>query len=72
MADIVKIQTPLHPPNAPCLVYTRTRTFLALLNPSQLGEQVLAKIAGRDKAFFQAEMRGGKLELGDEVPDPGW
>ncbi len=29
-------------------------------------------MAGRKQAFFEAELKDGGLEIGDEVPDPGW
>lgn len=37
-----------------------------------VGPDIVEMLAGRPKAFFEASMGPGGLEIGDEVPDPGW
>lgn len=37
-----------------------------------INQDMVDVLAGREKAFFEASMGPGGLEIGDEVEDPGW
>jgi hypothetical protein len=37
-----------------------------------VGPDIVEMLAGRDKMFVEASMGPEGLEIGDEVPDPGW
>lgn len=51
------------------LLYNKDRSFTY---EGVFGPDIADAMAGRPKAFFEASMGPGGLELGDEVPDPGW
>jgi hypothetical protein len=67
---IFKLQWPLDAtPGAPIMAYSIRRKDHALLPPSP---ELAALFAGRVKIFVECNVVDGILEIGDEVPDPGW
>lgn len=68
---IVKVQRPVTPPDAPLLVYDRTRTYLATLE--QAGQPELLQRLGRDlKGYFAAAVIDGRLVVRQRVPAQPW
>lgn len=68
---IVKIQLALYPPNTGrCLVYNVDRTFYREFEP--IPEVIRLVLLPRTKAFFEATVIHDSLNVGAEVPDPGW
>jgi len=64
---IVKIQTPLAGDDV-ALIYDKEKSFV-LQVPT---EEVVARMAGRVKAYFYARVRGTRLALEKSAPDQEW
>ena len=65
---IVKVQMPLAGA-ALILIYDQKKEIVMHTHPSKV---LVAKMNGRDKAFFNASVIDGTLDLGDEAPDQPW
>lgn len=68
---IVKVQVPLMAnfPDAPALIYDRLKSLMLHV---PIDEVLATAMDERPKAFFRARFIGEELQLGQEVPDPGW
>lgn len=66
---IVKVQRALFPPNAPALIYNKSRT---VMQTRQLSKKDLAKFGEDMKAYFQAKHEDGKITLIKRNPDEDW
>lgn len=69
---IVKVQLSLATNHAKqqVLVYNKDRSIFW---QDTAGEEIIATMAGRPKAFFEATRnKKGVIEIGAEVSDPGW
>lgn len=66
---IVKIQRPIFPKGGPLLVYNKTRSFYAEMADTP----ALASILPDElKGYFDAELVGDELQIGDRVADRNW
>ncbi len=66
---IVKVQRPIYPADAPCLVYDKYRRFHAQVPMTP----ALRKLFGeRFKIFCDVERKDDGLVFTKVVPDPGW
>lgn len=68
-AVIVKVQVALNDAATPALIYDRGRTFRRTLKVDQV---LSARLKGRPKAFFYAQLSQGQVVLGDEAPEQRW
>lgn len=68
---IVKVQVSLASSDGVTrvLIYNQSRSFKY---EGGVNQDMVDTMAGRPKAFFEASMGPEGLEIGDEVPDPGW
>lgn len=67
---IVKVQLSLASSGPPqILVYNEDQSVLMQGPP---GDDILIVMRGRQKAFFIATLNNDLIEVGGEVPDPGW
>lgn len=68
---IVKVQLPLasDAETAPALLYNKDRSVLMHVMPSR---GLLSKMKGRPKVFFNADLVGDSIELGDETKPQDW
>lgn len=58
--------------NPPALLYDKSRDSV-YIPVKDLPESVLNAVkANGGKGFFLANINGGVVTFGDEVPDPGW
>ena len=51
------------------LIYNESKSFTY---EGGVNVDMVETMAGRSKAYFEAEMGPEGLEIGDEVEDPGW
>jgi hypothetical protein len=69
-AMVVKVQLSLHPPGGNvCTVYNDDRSVFGLLPTPN---DVRHLMRGREKAYFWATMRRGKITLGAKAPTQDW
>ena len=67
---IVKVQRPLFPADAPCLIYNKSRT---VMQTRKLSKKDLAKMGNDMKAFFQAKNEeNNRITLITRAPDEDW
>lgn len=68
---VIKIQLSLVSSGgqAQILVYNEDKSFLMQGPP---GKDIVDVMAGRPKVFFEAVMGASAIEIGREIPDPGW
>jgi hypothetical protein len=69
MTEIVKVQMPLAPPDAPILVYAKGKKNLRTIDQSQ---DLVSKLAGRPKGYFHATWTGKTWVIKDPAPDQPW
>ncbi len=67
---IVKIQLSLYPSPPSCLIYDEGRVFVREYRVVPPGIELVMR--RRAKAFFEATVIHDSVEVGTEVPDPGW
>ena len=68
---IVKVQVSLHSSDGVTrvLIYNQDRSFSY---EGGINQDMVDTMGLRPKAFFEASMGPEGLEIGEEVPDPGW
>jgi hypothetical protein len=66
---IVKVQRPLYPPDAPCLIYDKSRRFV---RQQHLCEYDAKKMGNDYKAYFTAKKYYRELVLLNRIPDQDW
>lgn len=68
---IIKVQMSLmtSESNQQLLVYNKDRSIYM---QGDAGKDIAEVMAGRPKVFFEATLTNGLIEVGKEVPDPGW
>lgn len=66
---IVKVQRPLFPVDAPCLIYNKAKT---VMQTRYISNKDLAKMGSDMKAYFQAKNENGKITLITRVPNEEW
>lgn len=69
MSEIVKIQVSLSEPTAPYLVYAEGRKHVRFVDQTP---ELVAAMAEKPKAFFQAEWVNGTWIIGKRVADKSW
>lgn len=69
---IVKVQSPIMPPDAPILVYDKAREWQGTFEPRQLPDHVKKAVAETRKAYFRATMVGTNIRFGSQVPQQDW
>jgi hypothetical protein len=66
---IVKVQKPIMPHDAPCLVYDQYRRIEATV---PLTDQLRQMLGSRLKIYCEATKQGPDIVFGKVVPDRGW
>ncbi len=66
---IVKVQRPLEPMDAPCLIYNKSRSEVETRYLSAKEREAMGKDM---KAFFQAKNGVNKITLLKRIPDEDW
>ena len=71
---IVKVQVPLasNDPFAPALVYAEGRTHMRTIHLDDLPRKVLDAASQNGKAFFYAQMAGGRMRFHNRAPEQSW
>lgn len=69
MKTIVKVQVPLFPKGAPALVYNKDRS---VMQQCPVDASLKKLMRGRAKAYFAANIEGGKIRLIRQTPDQDW
>jgi hypothetical protein len=61
--QLVKVQRPLFPNDGPWLVYDAQRKVVEQIPPHKIPPKVRAKMSGKNKDYFWAELVGGQWQL---------
>lgn len=64
MTEIVKVQQPLFPANAPAMIYDRAREHTTF---QRLPDRVLRKLKDAPKGYFHATWNDGQWELAERA-----
>ena len=66
---IVKVQRAIVPPDGPALIYDRERSFHC---HAPMSPELSEMLDGDLKAYFEADLVGDQVVVGDRVEDQDW
>lgn len=72
MAEIVKIQRPVQPPNGPWLIYNEGQTVYMMLPPSSVPDDVKQLMGTEYKIYAEGFVVGDSLTVGKKVGEQPW
>ncbi len=69
MSEIVKVQLPCWPPEAPALLYGQGHKHQTMI---PVDDDVKRRMGTKLKAYFHAEWTGETWAIGERAPDQHW
>lgn len=72
MAEILKVQRPLNPPDAAWLIYNRDRSITSLIPRSEVPDNIVKMMGNDPKMYVFGELIGGDVYLGNKAKEQSW